>query len=129
VPSGTPPTQMYVETSASGMVNAKASFESIDVPNLNIDNNVDSDMIFMSDCTQSIVGTSGACSAAPTYTTSSVSSSALAGVGDSFTAYAQGGYQSNGRMVTGALAVCSDNATPCTTVSATESVYTVTEIT
>ena len=119
---------MYVETSANNMANAKASFESIDIPNLNIDNNVDSDMIFMSDCTQSLVSASGACSASPTYTTSSVSSSALTGIGSNFSAHDQGGFSTNGRMATGSLAVCSDNASPCTPVAATESVYTVTEI-
>ena len=54
------------------MAEVKAQFESLDVPNMNIDNSVDSDMIFMSDCTQSIVGTSGLCTAAPTYVTAQI---------------------------------------------------------
>jgi len=86
---------MYVETS-NNMAIAKATFEGFDIPNLNIDNNVDDDMIFMSDCTQS--GTSSLCSAAPFYATSGVSSSSLSGVGINFTAHDQGGFSTNGRI-------------------------------
>jgi len=121
---------MYVETSVNNMANVKASFESIDIPYLNTDNNVGSDMIFMSDCTQ-LLGSRDplSCSGVPTYATSGVSSLSLTGVGSDFISHEQGGFSTNGRIVSGSLAVCRDSATPCTPVSADESVYAVTEIT
>ena len=94
---------------------------------MNIETNSNNNLAFTNFCTQEIDSTTVSyCSDAPTFVTDAVDDQSLFGIGDDFAGNMQGGWTTDGRIVTGTVAT-TDTAAGSTTM--TQPVYTVRSIT
>ena len=94
---------------------------------MNIETNSNNNLAFTNFCTQEIDSTIVSyCAEAPTFVTDSLDDQTLFGIGNDFVGNKQGGWTTNGRIVSGTVATTD---TAAGTTSMTQNVYTVRSIT
>jgi len=111
------------------MPNVYTTFEGQDAGFLNLDNNVASDLIFVTECFQTLLTSKADCTAAPTDVLAVVDSSMLNNVGADFLGHQQSGFVTDGRVVTGDFAILSATGSPLTWANCTsDAVFTAQQI-